>query len=120
VLFNVNPRATTRNEEALQTLTDLLEGSGATAFRTTIRTDKATAIDLRKQHLTPGELVSESEKQKTSRLKQLASGQKTRQDNRLWSRDPSGLANDYQALAREVLTRVANYEGRHREKAMLS
>lgn len=120
VLFNVNPRATTRNEEALQTLTDLLEGSGATAFRTTIRTDKATAIDLRKQHLTPGELVSESEKQKKSRLKQLASGQKTRQDNRLWSRDPSGLANDYQALAREVLTRVANYEGRHREKAMLS
>ena len=120
VLFNVNPRATTRNEEALQTLTDLLEGSGATAFRTTIRTDKATAIDLRKQHLTPGELVSESEKKKTSRLKQLASGQKTRQDNRLWSRDPSGLANDYQALAREVLTRVANYEGRHREKAMLS
>lgn len=120
VLFNVNPRATTRNEEALQTLTDLLEGSGATAFRTTIRTDKATAIDLRKQHLTPGELVFESERQKKSRLKQLASGQKTRQDNRLWSRDPSGLANDYQALAREVLTRVANYEGRHREKAMLS
>lgn len=120
VLFNVNPRATTRNEEALQTLTDLLEGSGATAFRTTIRTDKATAIDLRKQHLTPGELVFESERQKKSRLKQLASGQKTRQDNRLWSRDPSGLANDYQALAREVLTRVANYEGRHREKAMPS
>jgi len=120
VLFNVNPRATTRNEEALQTLTELLEGSGAAAFNSTIRTDKATAIDLRKHHLTAGELVSESEKQKKSRLKQLASGQKIRGEQRLWSRDPSALANDYQELAREVLARVAAYEGRHHNQAMSS
>src|ERR1039458_7394449 len=80
VLFNVNPRATVRNEEAVQTLADLLEGSGAAAFSSMIRTDKATAIDLRKQHLTPAELVTESQKQKKSRLKQLATGQKLRQE----------------------------------------
>jgi len=120
VLFNVNPRATTRNEEALQSLTDLLDGSGATAFRSIIRTDKATAIDLRKQHLTAGELVTESEKQKKNRLKQLGSGQKIRQDKRLWSRDPSCLANDYQQLAREILSRVATHEGRYSEEAMSS
>ena len=119
VLFNVNQRATTRNDEALQVLTDLLEGSGATAFGTTIRTDKATAIDLRKQHLTPAELVTASEAQKQSRIRQLAARQKVRQDKRLWSRDPSGLANDYQSLAREVLNRVARHEGRHLEEAML-
>src|ERR1017187_1855818 len=120
VLFNVNPRATVRNEEAVQTLADLLEGSGAAAFSSMIRTDKATAIDLRKQHLTPGELVTESQKQKRSRLKQLASGQKLRQEKKLWSRDPSGLANDYQDLAREVLLRVAVSEGRQSEEAMSS
>ena len=120
VLFNVNPRATVRNEEAVQTLADLLEGSGAAAFSSMIRTDKATAIDLRKQHLTPGELVTESQKQKKSRLKQLASGQKLRQEKKLWSRDPSGLANDYQDLAREVLLRVAVSEGRQSEEAMSS
>lgn len=116
VLFNVNPRATARNEEALQALSDLLEGSGATSFRSTIRTDKATAIDLRKQHLTPAELVTKSSEQKASRLRQLALGQKVRHDERLWSRDPSGLANDYQALAREVLSRVGGYEARHRQE----
>ena len=120
VLFNVNPRATVRNEEAVQTLADLLEGSGAAAFSSMIRTDKATAIDLRKQHLTPSELVIESQKQKKSRLKQLASGQKIRQEQKLWSRDPSGLANDYQDLAREVLLRVAVSEGRQSEEVMSS
>jgi chromosome partitioning protein len=64
--------------------------------------------------------VTESEKQKKTRLKQLASGEKVRSDKKLWSRDPSGLANDYQELAREVLARVAAYEGRHREEAMSS
>ena len=120
VLFNVNPRATSRNVEALESLTDLLAGSGATAFQSTIRNDKATALDLRKQHLTAGELVSESQRQKKNRLKQLGSGQTIHQDKRLWSRDPSGLANDYQSLAREILDRVAIYEGRHREEAMSS
>jgi chromosome partitioning protein len=114
VLFNINPRATVRNEEALRSLTDLLAGSGATSFTTTIRTDKATAIDLRRHHLTPAELVAESERQKRRRLTQLGQGLKIADENRMWSRDPSGLATDYQNLAREVLARVATQEGRHR------
>lgn len=120
VLFNVNPRATSRNAEALQSVTDLLEGSGASAFASTIRSDKATAIDLRRQHLMAGELVVEAERQKKHRLRALGGGQKDRSETRLWSRDPSGLANDYQALAREILARVALYEGRHRQGANAS
>jgi cellulose biosynthesis protein BcsQ len=114
VLFNVNPRATVRNAEVLRSLSALLEGSGAEPFRTIVRTDKATALDARRRHLTPAELVVESGKEKTSRLRQLATGRKVESENRLWSRDPSGLANDYQSLARELLGRVAVYEGRHR------
>jgi hypothetical protein len=33
-----------------------------------------------------------------------------------WSRDPAGLANDYQDLAREVLERIASLEGGDCEK----
>lgn len=117
VLFNVNPRATARNEAALATLTELLEGSGAGAFATTIRTDRATAIDLRQQHLTPGELVEAADHEKKRRLRQLSAGQGMRGQKRLWSRDPGGLATDYQELAREILARVAEYEGRHRGPA---
>jgi cellulose biosynthesis protein BcsQ len=118
VLFNINPRATSRNRAALQALTELLEGSGAAAFQSMIRTDKATAIDLRTQHLTPAELVAESETQKRTRLKQLAAGKSLRGENRMWSRDPSGLATDYQDLVHEVLTRVSAYEGRHRKEGV--
>ena len=114
VLFNVNPRATARNKTALATVTELLEGSGANAFASTIRTDKATAIDLRQQHLTPAELVGAAEQQKRNRLRQLGKGQMLRGEKPLWSRDPGGLATDYQNLARELLARVAEYEGRHR------
>lgn len=117
VLFNVNPRATARNKTALATITELLDGSGANAFASTIRTDKATAIDLRQQHLTPAELVTAAEQQKKSRLRQLANGQGVRGEKRLWSREPGGLATDYQNLARELLARVAEYEGRHRTAA---
>ncbi|MEO7285379.1 MAG: ParA family protein, partial [Jatrophihabitantaceae bacterium] len=117
VLFNVNPRATARNAIALSTVTELLDGSGANAFTSTIRTDKATAIDLRQQHMTPGELVTAAEKQKRSRLRQLGTKQGLRGEDRLWSRDPGALATDYQNLARELLARVAEYEGRHRTAA---
>lgn len=120
VLFNVNPRATARNADVLEALTELLDGSGASTFTSTVRSDKATAIDLRKQHLTAGELVEASEREKRSRIQQLRRGHKLGDERRLWSRDPSGLANDYQALAREILARVAQYEGRHREAAMSS
>lgn len=115
VLFNVNPRATSRNRTALTALTELLDGSGATAFDTSIRTDKATAIDLRQQHLTAAELVDAAEQQKRDRLRKLASRQDERGEKRLWSRDPGGLATDYQDLARELLTRISEQEASRRD-----
>jgi chromosome partitioning protein len=117
VLFDVNPRATARNAQVLADLDSLLEGSGATSFPTTIRTDRAAALDLRAAHLLPGELVDATQNSNKARLEKLRRGGKHRVDAgpdeldaRLWSRDPTPLANDYQALARELLTRLAAAE----------
>lgn len=117
VLFDVNPRATARNAQVLAELDSLLEGSGATSFPTTIRTDRAAALDLRAAHLLPGELVDATQNSNKARLDKLRRGGKHRADGgpdeldaRLWSRDPTPLANDYQALARELLKRLATAE----------
>jgi hypothetical protein len=91
----------------------MLEGSGAAPFEALIRTDKAAAVDLRARHLTPVELVAATRHGVRGRLKQLSEGSWGRAEDTLWSRDASGLANDYQQLARELLTRVGEHEGRH-------
>ncbi|MDJ0362487.1 ParA family protein [Rhodococcus sp. H29-C3] len=108
VLFDTNPRATARNREVFDQVHDLLEGSGADPFETFIRSDRAAAVDLRTRHLTPLELVEVAESDQKSRLQRLR--QKGKPSDRLWSRDASGLASDYQALTREILNRVANAE----------
>jgi cellulose biosynthesis protein BcsQ len=116
-LFDANPRATARNGQVLADLDIVLEGSGATCFKTMIRSDRAAALDLRAAHLTPAELVAASAAQGKTRLAQLRRGGRHRADAdpdesevRLWSRDPSALASDYQSLAREVLSRIAAVE----------
>ena len=106
VLFDVNPRATARNAYVLETVSELLEGSGADAFGATIRTDKASAIDQRERHLTAQELVTVAGAEKNTLLSALRSG-RSREVQRMWSRDPAPLANDYQNLTREILVRVS-------------
>ncbi|QSE72565.1 ParA family protein (plasmid) [Rhodococcus sp. PSBB049] len=108
VLFDANPRATTRNREVFEQVGELLEGSGAAPFETFIRSDRAAAVDLRTRHLTPSELVEVADTYQKHRLQRLR--QKANLGERLWSRDPSGLAGDYQALTREVLGRLAAAE----------
>lgn len=108
VLFDANPRATARNKEVFEQVEDLLEGSGATPFETFIRSDRAAAVDLRTRHLTPSELVEVADDHQKRRLQRLR--QKAQVGERLWSRDPSGLAGDYQKLTREVLGRLAAAE----------
>jgi chromosome partitioning protein len=117
VLFDANPRATARNSQVLADLDVMLEGSGARSFQTMIRSDHAAALDLRAAHLTPAELVAASTAQTRLRLATLRRGGRHRVDRtpqdaepRLWSRDPSALASDYQSLARELLGRIAAAE----------
>ena len=66
--------------------------------------------------MTITELVSASQEQQRTRLTKLRSNKRLRRDPaeeaelRLYSRDPSALATDYQALTREILERVAAAE----------
>ncbi|MBY6709136.1 ParA family protein [Rhodococcus sp. BP-241] len=108
VLFDTNPRATARNREVFEQVGDLLEGSGADPFEAFIRSDRAAAVDLRTRHLTPLELVHAADMDQKNRLQRLR--QKSKPGERLWSRDPSGLASDYQSLTKEILSRVARAE----------
>ena len=109
VLFNANIRATTRNQLVLESIDQMLEGSGASRFASIIRSDKAAAIDLRALSLTPKELVEAAAGARKSRLSALRSG-RSPAGERLWSRDPAGLATDYQELSRELLRRIADRE----------
>ena len=109
-LVAVNPRATARNRVVLGEIAQMLEGSGASAFASTLRTDQAAAIDIRARHITPTELVEANKTAKSSRLRSLAQGGRGHVGETLWSRDASGLASDYLGLAREVLTRIAAAE----------
>lgn len=109
VLFNANIRATTRNQLVLESIDQMLKGSGATRFASIIRSDKAAAIDLRALSLTPKELVGAAAGARKSRLSALRSGHSPAGE-RLWSRDPAGLANDYQELSKELLQRIAERE----------
>ncbi|WP_213571368.1 ParA family protein [Rhodococcus sp. USK13] len=108
VLFDANPRATARNREVFEQVEELLEGSGAAPFETFIRSDRAAAVDLRIRHITPSELVAVAEDPLKNRIQRLR--EKKNIAERLWSRDPSGLAKDYQSLTREVLSRLSAAE----------
>ncbi len=110
VLFDANPRATARNAQILHEVDNLLEGSGARSFESMIRSDRAAAVDLRARHLTAGELVAAAEDYRKQRLQRLRDGGDSDKSDRLWSRDPSALAGDYQQLAREMLARIATAE----------
>jgi cellulose biosynthesis protein BcsQ len=105
VLFGLNPRASRRNQAAMDTVDEMLEGSGAERFDTFIRHDKAAAVDLRARGLTPGSWSTVTAE--TSRSAGvIGQGERGPTRSRAWSRDPSKLAIDYRELAREVLRRI--------------
>lgn len=113
LLFDANPRATVRNQEVLDQISDILHGSGVDSFQTLIRTDAAGSIDSRRHNFTPSELVAATQSRRAGILRNLRNkGEKADETDsaRLWSRDSSGLAGDYQALTNEILTRIAERE----------
>ncbi|MEE6140472.1 ParA family protein [Mycobacterium sp. 050128] len=105
VLFQVNPRATARNEFISNRVRDLLEGSSAEPFTATIRHASGPALETRERHLTAQELVQASKESQTALLAALREG-RSEDIPRLRSSDPVSLANDYQNLTREILQRV--------------
>ena len=108
LLFDVNPRATKRNEEVFAQVSDMLAGSGTTPFDITIRSAPAAAVDMRALHRTAGELVTLALDERRSRLARLRDKQIP--SRAMWSSDPSGLASDYQELVRQIVARLVKFE----------
>lgn len=108
LLFDVNPRATKRNEEVFAQVNDMLEGSGTTPFDITIRSAPAAAVDMRCMHKTAGELVALAHSERRSRLSKLRD--KQRPERAMWASDPTGLAADYQELVRQIVARLVRFE----------
>lgn len=106
VLFDVNPNASVRLPHVFNQVKELI-GSEVEPFQATIRSSPALAIDMRERHLTAQELAKPSEEQKASLLTALRNRGKKDATDRLWSRDPGAVAQDYQELTREVLMRAS-------------
>ncbi|MDG4668006.1 ParA family protein [Mycobacterium sp. 236(2023)] len=114
LLFDVNPRATKRNEEVFAQVNEMLDGSGTTPFDITIRSAPAAAVDMRTLHRTAGELVALAQDERRSRLAKLRDKQSPARA--MWSSDPSGLAADYQELVRQIVSRLRRFEAPMQER----
>jgi len=92
-----------------QTVRDTLEGNlggVAPVFEASIRYLESAAVDMRRHGLLPHELEQGQKRAKGERLSRLRRGAKAGATEDLLSRDASGLVDDYQALAEEVIAAV--------------
>jgi len=112
VLTKVDHQATARNRAIRQELAEAL-GSAGEAFEAMIRYNAANAIDARRHGLAAREVAAEAVTQRKSRLAELrhrVNGARSGADDpdAWWSRSSgSALAADYEALTREILTRIS-------------
>jgi chromosome partitioning protein len=106
-LFAVGSRAQRMTEEARDTIAAVL-GDSAPVFDTSIRHLESAAVDARRRGLLVHELEHAAGDDKRARLAALRRG--TRPDTGLLTRDATGLAGDYAALAHELLTRIGRLE----------
>ena len=118
IAFGRDLRASARNAALDQAVRDLLDGSGVTQFRATVRHAPAAARDARAQGLTPQELIAQAEKASTSRISRLRLRKRGSalpdhaNEPVLWARPEAAdaLAHDYLAVLKELLERIARAE----------
>jgi cellulose biosynthesis protein BcsQ len=110
LLFGVRAGSKRLRNSVREALEDTLEGA-APVFESSIRYLESAAVDMRRRGLLPHELEQGQVEDRSRRLRRLrngAAGPVGGDD--LLSRDASGLAGDYSALAREVLEIIAAAE----------
>jgi cellulose biosynthesis protein BcsQ len=103
VLFEVNPRATTRMKTITNRVRDLLEGSAAEPFSAAIR-HAPWVPEQRERHLTAQELADLADR--NSELYLAFKEGRNEDIPRLRAKDPVALANDYANLTREIMQRI--------------
>lgn len=116
VLTKVDHRASTRNTAIRQELADAL-GTAGEPFTAMIRYNGANAIDARRHGLSARDVAAEAVTQRKSRLAELrrrARGERgaaATEEDTWWSRSSGAdLAEDYEQLTREILTRIGAKE----------
>lgn len=109
LLFGVRANSVRARESVRASLVDTLDGA-APVFETSIRYLESAAIDMRRHGLLPHELEESQLKEKARRIARLKRGSKTKEGEDLLSRDASGIAGDYLALAREILDAITERE----------
>ena len=111
VVGKVNPRATARNAEVRREVEEML-GQEATPFDATIRYDAAGRVDARRHAMSARDVAEEAVRQAKARLDRVKGG--TRAPGDVWWSNAKnagqGLAQDYENLTREVLTRIGAKE----------
>lgn len=111
VVGKVNPRATARNAEVRREVETML-GEEATPFDATIRYDAAGRVDARRHAMSARDVAEEAVRQAKARLDRVKGGTQAPGDV-WWSNAKNagqGLAQDYEHLTREVLTRIGAKE----------
>lgn len=113
LLFGVRSGSKRLRGTVREALEDTLDGA-APVFQTSIRYLESAAVDMRRHGLLPHELEQGQLLERTRRLARLRDRTEASAEN-LLSRDASGLAGDYAALAREVLEAIRGAEAQRAE-----
>lgn len=111
VVGKVNPRATARNAEVRREV-EMMLGEEATPFDATIRYDAAGRVDARRHAMSAKDVAEEAVRQAKARLDRVKGATQAPGDV-WWSNAKNagqGLAQDYEHLTREILTRIGAKE----------
>lgn len=109
LLFGVGPRSLRLERSVRQTLEDML-GDVAPVFETRIRNLESASADARKKGLLFHELEGAVTEAQKLRLKALRAGEKPAEG--FFSRNAAGLAEEFETLTGEILSRLNDIEGR--------
>lgn len=108
VLFGIGSRSARLTESVREHVGEMI-GGAAPVFASTIRHLESASVDARSRGLLIHELEGAVAEDKRRRLNDLKKGKKTHADA-LLSRNATGLAGDYEALAVELLNTLAQIE----------
>lgn len=107
VLFALGARSR-RLENGVRAAIDEIIGSAAPLFETRVRYLESAAVDARREGLLVHELEAAANQARKDRIAALRAGERPKQE--LLVSDPTGLASDYENLAVELITRIAELE----------
>lgn len=106
-LFGVGSRSRRLADGAREAIAEVLGGT-APVFDAQVRHLESAAVDARRQGLLVHELEAAAATARRNRLAALRAKRRPADD--LLTRDATGLAEDYAALAREIVTRIGQLE----------